>query len=49
MKDMKSYIIPTLERNSVTITMHTGTNNLKSINPPPRRNFMSDYQSNDIL
>ena len=48
MKGMKSYIIPTLERNSVTITMHTGTNNLKSIRPS-RRNFMSDYQSNDIL
>ena len=33
-KDMESYIIPTLKKNSETIIIHSGTNDLKSDSSP---------------
>ena len=33
-KDMKSYVIPTVEQNPDHIILHTGTNDLKAIDTP---------------
>ena len=33
-RDMKSYVIPTVEEKPDNITLHTGTNDLKTIDTP---------------
>ena len=33
-KDIKSYVIPTVEQKPYNITLHTGTNDLRTIDTP---------------
>ena len=46
-KDMKSYVIPTVEQKPDNIILHTGTNTLKTIDTP-EDNYGNSQFSNDL-